>query len=634
MEQASAFNKGLSCRCFDMLGARQGTGPDGQSGWQFAVWAPNAESVAVTGSFNDWAEPGEPLKLQPDSGIWTGFVFGAARWDRYKYRIKTAAGQNLLKADPFARHSEIRPGTASVLYDADDFQWSDDAWLQKRRQAVMPAPLNIYEVHLGSWRRHEDGGFMNYREIAVLLGAYLVDMGYTAVELLPVMEHPLDDSWGYQVTGYYSVTSRYGTPADFKYFVNHLHGLGIRVILDWVPAHFPRDDFGLAGFDGTPLFECSDSRFVEYNAWGTYAFNYERPEVRSFLISNAVFWLEEYHADGLRVDAVANMLGCDYEQRSGGSNSADLNSAARLFLTELNERVLKRFSDVLMIAEDSSSYPLVTKPTSEQGLGFTHKWNMGWMSDTLSYMAHDYDERKWHHNQLSFSLMYAFSERYILPLSHDEVVHGKGWLIERMPGDYWRKFASLRALYLYQMTHPGAKLMFMGGEFGQFVEWRFYEQLEWFLLGFDAHRLLRNYVRCLNQVYCGNPSLYEQDDSWAGFNWHNSSDAENSVFVYSRWAKNGDGTVVVLNLTPTPLPGYRIGLPWNEPVRIILNSDKMAFGGSGYPTGADSDGILVPSAEPHDGQPANLTIDLPPLMGLLLQRAEPTVNGNAAGAGD
>jgi 1,4-alpha-glucan branching enzyme len=650
MDQASAFNQGLNCHCYELLGSRQATGPGEKPGWQFAVWAPNAAAVSVTGSFNDWDDPGVPLQLKVETGIWSGFVYGASQWDRYKYLIRSATGQTLMKADPFARHSEIRPGTASVLYEAEDFKWTDADWLKKRQQDMNAGPLNIYEVHLGSWRRHEDGGFMNYREIAILLGAYLVDMSYTAVEFMPIMEHPLDDSWGYQITGYYSVTSRFGTPADFKYLVNHLHGLGIRVILDWVPAHFPQDDFGLACFDGTALFECGDSRYAEYPEWGTYAFAFERPQVRSFLLSNAFFWLEEFHVDGLRVDAVASMLGCDYNhniqwnslesaaehaslngvdtngnrganQHYKGNNDSQINQNAENFLRELNERIQARHPDVLMIAEDSSAFPQVTHPVAEGGSGFTHKWNMGWMSDTLSYFGRDYEERKWHHNQLSFSLMYAFSERYVLPFSHDEVVHGKGSLIERMPGDYWRKFASLRALYLYQITHPGAKLMFMGCEFGQFIEWRFYEQLEWFLLGFDAHRLLQDYVRQLNETYACNPSLYEQDDSWSGFSWHNSSDAENSVFVYSRWAKDGDGTVVVLNLTPTPRPGYRIGLPWSEPVKIILNSDKMSFGGSGYPTGASDDGILVPTAEPRDGQPATLTLDLPPLMGLLLQRA-------------
>ncbi len=622
MDQAYLFNIGRNYGSYDLLGAHPARGPNGETGWRFSVWAPMAASVTVTGSFNGWQTDGPAFDRVGKTGIWTGFVSEAAQWDRYKYVITTQGGKKLLKADPMARHSETRPGTASILYDPADFTWSDDDFLQKQKNGQFP-PLNIYEVHLGSWRRHEDGAFMNYREIAVLLGAYLIDMGYTAVELMPVMEHPLDDSWGYQVTGYFSVTSRFGTPADFKFFMNHLHSLGIRVILDWVPAHFPRDAHGLARFDGSALYEYEDSRLGEHREWGTYVFNYRRDEVRSFLISNALFWIREYHADGLRVDAVSSMVYRNYGRSDyvlndqGGIESPE----AIAFLQELNMVVTAMHPGVLMIAEESTAFPKVTHPVKDGGLGFTHKWNMGWMHDTLDYMSRDYSYRKWHHNQLSFSMMYAFSERFVLPLSHDEVVHGKKSLIDRMPGDYWRKFACLRVLFLYQMTHPGAKLLFMGSEFGQFIEWRFYEQLEWFLLGYDAHRLMQDYVRRLNRLYQEEPALYERDDGWDGFKWHNADDHENSVYVYSRWPSQGEGIVVILNLTPKPLIGYRVGIPWEQPSQIIFNSDKMAFGGSGYPTGADSQGVLVLKDEPLDGLPATLVLDVPPLAGLMVKKA-------------
>jgi 1,4-alpha-glucan branching enzyme len=624
MDQAFLFNTGRDHRCYNLLGAHPATGSNGGQGWRFAVWAPKAAAVAVAGTFNEWDETGLPLVQQGSTGIWTGFTSNAAQWDRYKYAITTSDGTVFLKADPLARHSETRPGTASILYNEADFDWSDMDYLQNRLQAGSRFPLNIYEVHLGSWRRHEDGSFMNYRQIALLLGAYLIDMGYTAVELLPVMEHPLDDSWGYQVTGYFSVTSRFGTPADFKFFINHLHGLGIRVILDWVPAHFPRDAHGLARFDGSALFEYADSRLGEHQEWGTYVFNYARDEVRSFLISNALFWISEFHVDGLRVDAVSSMLYRNYGRTDylpnihGGSENLE----AITFLREMNATILGYHPDVMMIAEESTAFCKVSHPINDGGLGFTHKWNMGWMHDTLEYMGCDFANRKNHQDLLSFSMTYAFSENFILPFSHDEVVHGKRSLIERMPGDNWRRFASLRVLLLYQLTHPGAKLMFMGGEFGQFIEWRFYEQLEWFLLDYEPHRLLQDFVRQINHLYRNEPSLYEQDDSWNGFSWHNLSDTENSVLVYSRWSKAGEGTVVVLNLSPNPLTGYCIGVPWGEPCRIVINSDDLMFGGSGYPISAENEGTLVAISEPRDGQPASLVLDIPPLAGLFIQRAD------------
>ena len=437
MDQAFLFNHGQDFMSYNLLGARPATGPDGKPGYAFAVWAPGAKAVSAVGSFNAWDSKADPLHRRGTTGIWTGFAAGAAQWDRYKYAITAPNGTICLKADPYARHSETRPETASVLYDPEDYTWQDGDWMATRPDALSALPLNIYEVHLGSWKRHADGNFINYRDLADDLGAYAKDMGFNAVELMPIMEHPLDDSWGYQVTGFFSVTSRFGLPSDFKYFVDRLHQLGIRVILDWVPGHFPRDAHGLARFDGTPLYEHADTRRGEHREWGTYVFDYSKLEVRSFLISNAYFWLSEFHIDGLRVDAVSSMLYLDYGRTEflpnihGGRENLDAIDTLR----QLNSLIREKLPACLMIAEESTSWPKVSHPAGEGGLGFTHKWNMGWMHDTLEYMSRDYIYRKWHHAQLNFSLMYAFSERFVLPFSHDEVVHGKRSLIDRMPGD-------------------------------------------------------------------------------------------------------------------------------------------------------------------------------------------------------
>ncbi len=633
MNQAYLFNTGQDFMSYNLLGSRPERDAEGHVGYAFAVWAPAARAVAVVGGFNQWDPTANPLAPMGSTGIWTGFVTGAQLWDRYKYAITGPTGEVSLKADPYARHSETRPETASILYDPDDYNWQDEAWLSCRPSATAAGPLNIYEVHLGSWKRHADGNFLNYRDIAADLGSYLLDMGYNAVELLPVMEHPLDDSWGYQVTGYYSVTSRFGTPADFKFLVDHLHQLGIRVILDWVPAHFPRDAHGLARFDGTPLYEHADPRLGEHQEWGTYVFDFGRKEVRSFLISNAWFWLQEYHIDGLRVDAVSSMLYLNYGRSDyvtnihGGTENLD----AIAFLQQLNQLIRARKPGCLMIAEESTAWPKVTCRMEDGGLGFTHKWNMGWMHDTLDYMSRDYIHRKWHQSQLSFSMVYAFSERFILPFSHDEVVHGKHSLIDRMPGDIWRKFASLRALYLYQMTHPGGKLLFMGGEFAQFIEWRFYEQLEWFLLGYDNHRLLHDFVRRLNHYYLDEPVLWQQDESWEGFTWISADDAANSVYTYFRRSADGDYRVVVMNLTPSPRPGYQFGVPAAGAYQVDLNTDHMDFGGSGYPIGREPGGPLMAEPVGKHGQPARLTLDLPPLCGMVLRpvagKDESSTNG-------
>ena len=636
MNQAYLFNQGQDYISYTMLGAKPAKSRDSSAGYRFAVWAPNAVSVSVVGSFNNWDSQVSPLELLGQTGIWTGTVPQARQWDRYKYAVTDRQGKTCLKADPYARHSEMGPANASVLYDPDDFVWGDADWLDKRPDALATGPLYIYEVHLGSWKRHEDGSFLNYRDIGRDLADYVADMGYTAVELMPVMEHPLDESWGYQVTGYFSVTSRYGTPADFKFMVDCLHRRGIRVILDWVPAHFPKDAFGLGRFDGTPLFEYADSRLGEQQEWGTYVFDFSKLEVRSFLISNAWFWLQEFHIDGLRIDAVSSMLYRNYGRSDYLPNQYGgiENLEAIAFLQQLNGLIRSHLPQCLMIAEEATPWPNVTKVVGEQGLGFTHKWNMGWMHDTLDYLSRDYMYRRWHHNQLTFSLMYAFSERFILPLSHDEVVHGKHSLIERMPGDYWQRFACLRVLYLYQIAHPGSKLLFMGGEFGQFIEWRFYEQLEWFLLEYDSHRTLKTFVKDANHYYRSHPALWEQDGSWEGFTWLNADDAANSVYSFSRCSAGGQLLLVLLNMTPEPVPGYGLAVPAGG-YRIELNSDQAAYGGSDYPAGqlsglvstarvAASDDIEATlRREAGQVQPDQLFIDLPPLCGLVLRHLTP-----------
>ncbi|NLM76470.1 MAG: 1,4-alpha-glucan branching protein GlgB [Ruminococcaceae bacterium] len=631
MNQAYLFNQGQDYMSYHLLGSRPAADPAGQTGFHFAVWAPSAQSVSVVGSFNDWDPLATPLQRLGKTGIWTGFSQNAACHDRYKYAVADKQGLVTLKADPYARHSETRPANASILYDPADYTWQDHVWMASRPDALAAAPLNIYEVHLGSWKRHADGSFVNYRDLGRELADYAAGMGYNAVELLPVMEHPLDESWGYQVTGYYSVTSRHGTPADFKYLVDCLHQQGIRVILDWVPAHFPRDAFGLARFDGTPLYEHADTRLGEQQQWGTYVFDFSKLEVRSFLISNAWFWLDEFHIDGLRIDAVSCMLFLNFGRSDylPNQHGGVANLEAIRLLQELNGLIRKKKPHVLMIAEEATPWPGVTRPVAQDGLGFTHKWNMGWMHDTLDYMSRDYTYRRWHHNQLTFSLTYAFSEHFVLPLSHDEVVHGKKSLIDRMPGDYWQRFACLRVLFTYQMTHPGGKLQFMGGEFGQFLEWRYYEQLEWFLLAYESHRSLQGFVRELNHLYLDRPGLWADDDSWDGFAWLNADDAANSLYSYRRGRTDGQMLIVILNMTPAPLPAYTLTVPAAGCYELLLNSAEPRFGGSGYPAGSSLfetvrlQDINLQKSQPVEGWqngPDQLLLDIPPLCGLILCR--------------
>ena len=626
MDHAYLFNQGEDYMVYNFLGSHPYTDGD-TSGFVFRVWAPKASGVSVIGDFNDWEPNASPMYRLGNSGIWEVKIEGACQWDRYKYRVIGADNRIYDKGDPYARHFETRPNNASILYDPDDYKWGDSKFMKSRPNAVRdPQPINIYELHLGSWRRHPDGNFFTYKESAIDLADYCKKMNYTHIELMPILEHPLDASWGYQVTGYYAVTSRFGTPADFKYFVDVLHQNGIAVILDWVPAHFPKNLEGLVRFDGTPCYEYSDPRIGEHREWGTYVFDYSKNEVVSFLISNAIFWINEFHLDGLRVDAVSSMLYRDYGRQSYIPNKygGNENLEAIEFFKKLNGIVRDRYPHVMMIAEESTAWPKVTHSVEEGGLGFTHKWNMGWMHDTLDYFSTDSYARGWHHDQFCFSMMYAFSENYVLSLSHDEVVHGKYSMIDKMPGDVWRKFASLRTLFLYQMSHPGAKLNFMGAEFGQFIEWRFYEELQWFMLDFESHRLLQEFCSQLNRFYIENPQLWRDDKTWAGFEWIDASDTVNNVFIYARKSplpKEND-IYVALNMVPQPLEDYKI--PVYEPgtYKIVMNTDDMAYGGSGYPLGVTGEALFEAVEEEYNGKPYHIKINLPPLAGIYFTKVK------------
>ena len=607
MNQAWLFNQGENYQSYRMLGARPSTSPEGESGYRFAVWAPRAQAVSVVGDFNGWNSNTHYLQPYGTTGIWQGFIAGACDWQRYKYAIRTHSGRVLLKADPFARHAETRPGTASILYNFEnDYTWGDGDYMARRQDALTVGPLNIYEVHLGSWRRHADGNVYSYRDIAHPLTQYVVDMGYNAVEFMPLTEYPFDTSWGYQATGYFAATSRYGTPADLKFLIDTLHRAGIRVILDWVPSHFPRDTFALARFDGEPLYEDPDPRRGEHDDWGTLVFNYALTEVRSFLLSSAWFWIDEFHLDGIRVDAVSSMIYLDFGRPDAEPNVLGTyeHLEAIDFIKALNSMVREYFPHCIVAAEESTPYPDVTTPVSEGGLGFTHKWNMGWMNDTLSYMEVDYYARGQFHDKITFSMMYAFRENFILPFSHDEVVHGKKSLLGRMPGDQWRQFASLRVCYMYQMSHPGAKLNFMGNEFAPFIEWRYYEELEWFMLQYPRHREMQNFCRDLNHFYRERTSFWEVDRSWDGFKWLVPDDRKNSVFTYARInADRSEVIVVILNMTPATFDSYLVRVPKQGQYRLLLNSDWTRYGGSGY-SGIDGEHVVfhtVPSATSQRG---------------------------------
>lgn len=610
------FNEGSHLTLPDHLGAHI-TERDGWPGTAFSVWAPNAEYVSVVGDFNGWDQQAAPLKAQENSGIWSGFVKEVGQGERYKYHIRSRHNDyRVNKADPVAFHAETPPATASIVWPLD-YDWGDDDWMASRADRNAPdAPHSIYEMHLGSWMRipEEDNRSLSYREVAPKLADYMVEMGFTHVELLPIMEHPFYGSWGYQTTGYFAPTSRYGTPQDFMYFVDHLHQRGIGVILDWVPSHFPSDEHGLAYFDGTHLFEHSDPRQGYHPDWNSYIFNYGRNEVRSFLLSSALFWLDKYHIDGLRVDAVASMLYLDYSRKEGewipNEYGGRENLEAIDFLRRLNTEVYGRFPDVQTMAEESTAWPMVSRPTYVGGLGFGQKWDMGWMHDTLEYFGREPVHRKYHHGELTFRMVYAFNENFVLPLSHDEVVHGKGSLLDRMPGDDWQKFANLRLLYSYMISQPGKKLLFMGCEFGQGREWNHDASLDWNLLEYPSHEGVRKLVQQLNRIYQESPALHRTDFNHEGFEWIDANDAEQTVLTFMR--KDGDGgqkIIAAFNLTPVPRHNYRIGVPEEGAWQEILNSDAKEFGGSGQ----GNLGAVESTPVPWNGRPHSLVATLPPL---------------------
>lgn len=548
----------------------------------FRVYAPHAQSISVVGDFNNWNGEVSKMKKVDTRGIWEAVIDNTHIYENYKYQI-TAFGKTFLKQDPYCYHSETSGRTSSKIYNIDNFTWEDDDWLEKRKNTpVYDKPVNIYEVHIGSWKRNKNNQVLNYRNIADKLIPYVKKMNYNYIELMPLTEYPFDGSWGYQVNGYYSITSRYGTPDDFMYLVNMAHKENIGIIMDWVPAHFPKDDFGLYEFDGTYLYEDSEPTRMEYRGWGTRIFNYKKSEIKSFLISSARFLFEKYHIDGIRVDAVAAMIYLDYDRDKWIPNcfGGNYNLEAIDFLRELNIEMFKLFPNIMMIAEESTAFPKVTHPVYEDGLGFNYKWNMGWMNDTLQYAKTDPLFRKFEHNKLTFSMTYAFCENFILPLSHDEVVHGKHSLLDKMPGEYDEKFANLRAVLGYMMTIPGKKLLFMGSEFAQFIEWDYNKELDWFLLKYPKHKAMSEYVKKLNKFYLRHSELYEIENSWEGFTWINPDDKDNNCLTYIRRNKKGKETIVIINFSGSDLVDYRIGAKRGK-YKEVFNSDLEEFGGNG-----------------------------------------------------
>ena len=614
-EKLYLFNQGQYFHSYRIFGAHPVEG-----GVRFTVWCPEVKSVGVIGSFNDWTP--RYLTPQGSTGVYSGIIPEANPGDLYKYRITTAAGETFDKADPYAFWAEVRPGTASRIAQLDGYTWHDGRYQAIRRSTKSPRPMNIYEVHLGSWKQQEhpedpDYPFLSYRQLADELIPYAKDMGYTHLELLPVMEHPFDGSWGYQVTGFFAPTSRYGEPQDFMYFVDQAHQHGLGVILDWVPGHFCRDAHGLGRFNGKMLFEGAD-----HPEWGTYKFDFTRSEVRGFLISSALYWLGCYHADGIRVDGVTSMLYLnfglpDWAEKTYNNQGGEENTAAVGFLRQLNDAVHTFAPGAITVAEESSAWPHVTGDTASGGLGFDYKWDMGWMNDTLEYCKTDFPFRSYHHNKLTFSMAYGFSERFILPLSHDEVVHGKLSLMGRMPGDYWRKFAGLRLLALYQITHPGGKLSFMSTEYGPFIEWREYESLEWFLLDYPTHQMHQDYVKQLNRLYQNTPALWQDDHSWEGFHWLDADDSAQSILLFRRTGREKTKAVtVLLNFQPEVYSDFRIGVPYPGQYQELLSSDATEFGGSGK----GNPDILKAEPVPCHGEKWSVRVTVPPIGGILLQK--------------
>ncbi len=613
------FHQGTNYKAYEFMGSHSAK-RKGVSGAIFRVWAPHALSVSIVGDFNEWDRNENPMEKISDNGIWEGFVPAIKQYDLYKYSIETPQNEIILKSDPYAFHMQTRPESASRFYDLGKYNWKDQAWMDKRlMQNHISEPINIYEVNIGSWRQYEDGQFFDYRKFADELVVYVKDMGYTHVELMPVTEYPYDPSWGYQVTGYFAPTSRYGTPKDFMYLINKCHENNIGVIMDWVPAHFPKDEQGLYEFDGTQCYEYQDPQKREHPHWGTRIFDFGRPEVQSFLISSAMFWIEKFHVDGLRVDAVASMLYLDYGREAWewtpNAHGGNENLEAVEFLKKLNSSVLGEHSDVLMIAEESSAWPLVTKPPYAGGLGFNFKWNMGWMNDLLSYVSLDPIYRAYNHDKLTFSMMYAFSENYVLPLSHDEVVHGKCSLINKMPGEYSQKFAGMRTMMGYMMAHPGKKLLFMGQEFGQFIEWNFEKELDWQLLSYESHRKLQSFIRDLNHFYAENSPMWEIDDSWDGFQWLVHDDNTQNIIVFRRTNDDGDDVIAICNFAPVERDNYRFGIPEEKNYEIVLNSDDIRYGGSGI---KEKEIVLSEKIAMH-GKANSIAVDIPPMSVMYLK---------------
>ena len=607
-KRSELFYSGRDCRAFDYMGAHPFV-QDGEQGYLFRVYAPEAEKVSVMGEFNDWNRDADYM-TRDEQGIWEKFIPNIPEYAAYKYSVWAKSGDVFDKSDPYGFHFETRPGNATKAYDLDGYEWGDASWLDWRKKHLPYSnPVNIYECHLGSWKMHEDGNFYSYRQLADELVPYVKEMGYTHIEFMPLTEYPFDGSWGYQVIGYFAATSRYGTPKDLMYLIDKAHQAGLGIIMDWVPAHFPKDGCGLVEFDGSHLYEYADPLKMEHKEWGTRVFDYGKVSTRNLLFSSAMFWIEKFHMDGLRVDAVASMLYLDYNRQGewrpnvhGGRENLE----AVDFLRLLNEYILTDHPDVMMIAEESTAWPMVTKPGYDGGLGFNFKWNMGWMNDMLCYCSADPFFRKDMHDKITFSFMYAFSENYILPLSHDEVVHGKCSLISKMPPPYENQFGGLRALYGYMAAHPGKKMLFMGGEFAQFSEWAYQRGLDWMLLDYPAHRQMQAYVKALNHFYLATPQLWEQDTDWRGFEWISHEDNRNNIIAFRRVAKDGSDIVVVVNFSPEEQQEYRVGVPITGTYEEIFTSDKTESGGSGM-----ANGKLKTENKPMHGQEQSIVLKIP-----------------------